>query len=185
MSTPPVVKLPVQVFPRPCEGAESFIIRLAEANYLKPTVLRAYLCDPPGYRSTLSWARLAAATGRSLLKLQGVLERTPPPSPTRLLCEYCGVPPKPGTEPQPPWWCTDRCRRRSGLLISAPSSRAVLPGQRSIISCITCGTRFVRSSRRSPDAETCSRNCRAKSVRTREAELALYENPGAIEHEAP
>nr|WP_192806963.1 hypothetical protein [Streptomyces arboris] len=85
-----IVELPIQVFPRPCEGAQSFIDRLATANYLKPGYLHTCLCDPPRYRGTLSWSRLAAATGRDPLELREVLERTPPPPPD-LLLEQVGV----------------------------------------------------------------------------------------------
>ncbi|MFJ9523705.1 hypothetical protein ACIRPK_36475 [Kitasatospora sp. NPDC101801] len=177
---PPVKMLPVQVFPRPCEGAEAFIARLAEANHLKPAYLCAHLCDPPNHRGTISWARLAAAAGRSLVRLQVVLEQHPPPSPPQSLCEYCGAPPKRESEPpQAPWWCTERCQRRSNLLISAPSSIAVLPGQKSTLSCLTCGTRFIRSTRGTTN--TCSRGCQAKLFRTQAAEDALYKNPNAVE----
>ncbi|WP_345669782.1 hypothetical protein [Streptomyces similanensis] len=52
----------------------------------------------------LSWSRLAAATGRDPAELQDVLERTPPPPPDRLLCEYCGRPPRPNVEAGPAPW---------------------------------------------------------------------------------
>ncbi|TYC68620.1 hypothetical protein [Streptomyces sp. CB01881] len=175
-----IPKLPVQVFPRPCEGVESFIARLAEANCLKPTVLRAYLCDPPGYRGTISWPRLIAATGRSLRALQDTLERTPPWSLTHPACEYCGRRPGKGKpSSSPPWWCSTRCRRRSDLLAAAPSSRDVLPNQREIVSCLGCGTQVIRLA--NSTRSTCSKRCLSLSTRFRDAELALYENPNALD----
>ncbi|MGW2546200.1 hypothetical protein ACWC5I_36370 [Kitasatospora sp. NPDC001574] len=180
-----VTQLPVQVFPRPCEGVESFIARLAEANHLKPTVLRSYLCDPPGPRGTFSWPRLIAATGRSLSELQEVLERTPPPPSEQLLCDYCGRPPSPSRLPPgpPPWWCSTRCRRRAELLATAPSSRGILPDRREIVSCLGCGTQVIRTE--NSTRNTCSKRCLSLSSRLRDAELALYENPNAVEDEGP
>ncbi|MFE4516728.1 hypothetical protein ACFRMQ_21330 [Kitasatospora sp. NPDC056783] len=185
MSTPRkgtalIPKLPVHVFPRPCEGVESFIARLAEANFLKPTQLRSYLCDPPGYRSTISWPRLIAATGRSLSNLQDTLERTPLVQPSHPACEYCG--PRPGPERSSsslPWWCSPRCRRRSRLLAEAPSSRDILPGQRQIVSRLGCGTKVIRTA--NSTRSTCSKRGLSISSRLRDAELALYENPNAVE----
>lgn len=152
----PVVALPIQVFPRPCEGAETFIARLAHANYLKPFYLRAYLCDPPMTAGAFSWSRLAAATGRDPVELQDVLERIPPPPPDLLLCEYCGRPPRPNVEAGPaPWWCSARCRRRDDLLKSAPSSNS---GPRSahavpVHPAATAGT-FVRNKPSWPSTRT-------------------------------
>ncbi|WAL75853.1 hypothetical protein OU787_32520 [Kitasatospora sp. YST-16] len=180
ISTALIPKLPVQVFPRPCEGVEAFIARLAEANFLKPSQLRSYLCDPPGHRSTISWPRLIAATGRSLEELQNTLERTPPWTITHPACDYCGRRPQRGERLQShPWWCSPRCRRRSLLLDYAPSSRNVLPGQKVTLVCIGCGTQVIR--RANSTRNTCSKRCHAISVRLREAELALYENPNAVE----
>jgi hypothetical protein len=180
----PVAELPIQVFPRPCEGPESFISRLAEANYLKPAYLIACLSEPPTERGTLSWTRLAAAAGQDRLELEEVLERTPPPSPVQLVCEYCGRAPRNSTPEPPPWWCSARCRRRSDLVNSAPSSRGIIPGQRETLSCIACGTRFVRSTTKRREHDTCSPRCRERARRTKQAELDLYENPLAVEDEA-
>ncbi|MEV6942941.1 hypothetical protein AB0N07_13270 [Streptomyces sp. NPDC051172] len=171
----PVAELPIQIFPRPCEGVEAFVTRLAQANHLKPAYLRFHLCDPPGYRSTLSWNRLAAATARDPRELQDLLEGTPPPSPVRLECEYCGRRPQGSTPRPPPWWCSARCRRRSDLVSRSPSSRGKIPGQRETLSCMACGADFTRPANSQRDA--CSPRCHARSIRTRQAELALYENP--------
>ncbi|MFJ5881691.1 hypothetical protein [Kitasatospora cineracea] len=180
----PVRELPIQIFPRPCEGAESFITRLAAANFLKAAYLQACLSEPPTEAGSLSWSRLAVASGRDLAELQALLERTPPPSPDPGTCEYCGRLPKRHTDPgPPPWWCSARCRRRSDLLATAPSSRGVLPGQRETLTCPGCGTSFVRPANSTRIA--CTKRCHARSVRAAQAELALYENPNAIEDDEP
>lgn len=176
----PVVALPIQVFPLPCEGAEAFIARLAHANHLKPFYLRAYLCDPPMTAGgALSWSRLAAAIGRDSLELREVLERTPPPPPDLLLCEYCGRPPRPNVEAgTPPWWCSIRCRRRRDLLSSAPSSNGILPDQKQVLPCPGRGALFIRPAVSPRSA--CTPRCYGRNMRVQQAELALYENPNEV-----
>lgn len=179
----PVVVLPIQVFPRPCEGAETFVARPAQANYLKPFYLRVYLCDRPMTAGALSWPRLAAATGRDPVELQDVLERTPPTPPDLLLCQYCSRPPRPNVEAGPaPWWCSARCRRRDDLLKSAPSSSGILPDQKQVLPCPGCGAQFIRPAISPRSA--CSPRCHGRNVRAQQAELALYENPDAVEDES-
>ncbi|MFB6944651.1 MULTISPECIES: hypothetical protein [unclassified Streptomyces] len=178
----PVAELPIQVFPRPCEGPESFISRLAQANYLKPAYLNACLSEPPTERGTLSWPRLAAAAGRDHLELQEVLERTPPPPPDLLLCEYCGRPPKPNVQAElPPWLCSAPCRRRNDLLKRAPSSNGILPDQKHVLPCPGCGAQFIRPA--TSPRSACTPRCHARNTRAQQAELALYENPDAVEDE--
>jgi predicted nucleic acid-binding Zn ribbon protein len=65
--------LPFQVRPVAGEGRESFIERLAEANFLKTDYLRRVLREPPWHRGEPQWERLAAATGRDVAELRDIL----------------------------------------------------------------------------------------------------------------
>ncbi|PXX58464.1 TniQ protein [Nocardia tenerifensis] len=58
--------LPVRLRPGPGETAESFVIRLAIANHLRPSYLRRYIT--PGRQGTgcIEPAKLAAVSGRSI-----------------------------------------------------------------------------------------------------------------------
>ncbi|MEV6360337.1 TniQ family protein [Nocardia asteroides] len=58
--------LPVRLRPEPGETAESFVIRLAVANHLRPSYLRRHLT--PGRQGTgcIEPAKLAAVSGRTL-----------------------------------------------------------------------------------------------------------------------
>lgn len=76
--TTPIRQLPFQPRPRTGEGRTAFIERLAPANILKPSYLRAYLRDPNSPKTVPSWERLAAVTGRDAVLLQEVLERKQP-----------------------------------------------------------------------------------------------------------
>lgn len=62
-STTPIRQLPIQPRPRAGEGRTTFIERLATANFLRPSYLRAYLRDPDSKKAAPSWERLARITG--------------------------------------------------------------------------------------------------------------------------
>jgi len=70
-------RLPVR--PRPISGetVESYLRRLARANHLRPSYLRAYLTGPQ--RSRVQIERLAQVSGRSAANLQRALIATPVP----------------------------------------------------------------------------------------------------------
>lgn len=72
-------RLPIQVCLRPGEMPDSFVRRLAIANHLRPSYLRAYLADPPGPLASIQVWRLAAVTGRPEEELIRVM---PPLQPT-------------------------------------------------------------------------------------------------------
>lgn len=57
-------RLPIQVCLQAGEMPDSFVRRLAIANHLRPSYLRAYLADPPGPLASIQIWRLAAVTGR-------------------------------------------------------------------------------------------------------------------------
>jgi hypothetical protein len=64
--------LPILVRPQQGESVESYIRRLARANYLRPSYLHGYLCGPPYYRGTVQPERLAIVSGRALNALTHV-----------------------------------------------------------------------------------------------------------------
>ncbi|WP_331755934.1 hypothetical protein [Streptomyces sp. NBC_01643] len=57
-------RLPVTVRPRPGEGTDSYVRRLARANHLRPSALHGYLCGPPFWFGKPRIERLAAVSGR-------------------------------------------------------------------------------------------------------------------------
>lgn len=61
--------LPIIVRPQRDETLNSYLRRLAQANHLRPSQLRQYLCAPPGYQGSVRAARLAAVTNRSVQAL--------------------------------------------------------------------------------------------------------------------
>ncbi|MCX5497935.1 TniQ family protein [Streptomyces sp. NBC_00053] len=83
--------LPVRPRPKTGESTDSYVRRLARANHLKPSYLRAYLVGPPDYgRGKRPRAdRLAAVTGRRQDTLERALpdlvrqKRTAPQKPKR------------------------------------------------------------------------------------------------------
>ncbi|MFE4332497.1 hypothetical protein ACFRQM_24655 [Streptomyces sp. NPDC056831] len=93
---------------------------------------------------------------------------------------YCGRPPRPDAEAgTSPWWCSARCRRRGDLLNKAPSSNGILPDQKQVLPCPGCGAQFIRPAISPRSA--CTPRCHGRNVRAQQAELALYENPNAVE----
>ncbi|HEV3294119.1 MAG TPA: helix-turn-helix domain-containing protein, partial [Streptosporangiaceae bacterium] len=78
----PPVPLPIRPRPRRGETTESYARRLAHANHLRPSYLRAFLCDPPRRTGAIRPWRLAAISGRSVRALQhalaGLTQRGPP-----------------------------------------------------------------------------------------------------------
>ena len=66
---------------------ESYVRRLARANHLRPSYLRAYLCDPPRRTGTIRPWRLAALSGRAVRALEHAL---------------ADLAPQPGPPPRPP-----------------------------------------------------------------------------------
>jgi hypothetical protein len=69
----PPVPLPIRPRPRRGETTESYARRLARANHLRPSYLRAFLCDPPRRTGAIRPWRLAAISGRSVPALQHAL----------------------------------------------------------------------------------------------------------------
>ena len=78
----PPVPLPIRPRPRRGETTEFYARRLARANHLRPSYLRAFLCDPPRRTGVIRPWRLAAISGRSVRALQHALadlnQRSPP-----------------------------------------------------------------------------------------------------------
>ena len=78
----PPAPLPIRPRPRRGETTESYARRLARANHLRPSYLRAFLCDPPRRTGAIRPWRLAAISGRSVRALQHALadlnQRSPP-----------------------------------------------------------------------------------------------------------
>ena len=70
---PPLAPLPIRPRPRPSETTESYARRLARANHLRPSYLRAFLCDPPRHTGAIRPWRLAAISGRSVQALEHAL----------------------------------------------------------------------------------------------------------------
>jgi hypothetical protein len=72
-------QLPIRPRPIPGETIESYIHRLARANHLRPSYLRAYLSNPQLGRIHIQ--RLAQLSGRHLTNLQRALTTTTIPRP--------------------------------------------------------------------------------------------------------
>jgi len=72
-------RLPVRPRPICGETVESYVRRLARANHLRPSYLRAYLTGPQ--RSRIQIERLAQISGRPTAHLQRALIGTPVPRP--------------------------------------------------------------------------------------------------------
>ncbi len=69
----PLAPLPIRLRPRRAETTESYARRLARANHLRPSYLRAFLCDPPRRTGAIRPWRLAAISGRSVRALEHAL----------------------------------------------------------------------------------------------------------------
>ncbi len=77
----PLRPLPMRVRPRQAETVDSYARRLARANHLRPSYLRAVLCGPPHYAGAIRPERLAALAGRPVWALQHALADLAPPRP--------------------------------------------------------------------------------------------------------
>ena len=82
----PLKQLPIRVRPQRAETAESYVRRLARANHLRPSYLRAFLCDPPRRTGAIRPWRLAALSGHAAHALEHALadlasQPGPPPRP--------------------------------------------------------------------------------------------------------
>lgn len=79
--------LPVIVRPQQDETVNAYVRRLAQANHLRPSHLRQYLCAPSGYQGSVRAARLAAVTNRTVEALTrnfpALQVETPHPRPGR------------------------------------------------------------------------------------------------------
>jgi len=80
--SPPLAPLPIRLRPQRAETTESYARRLARANHLRPSYLRAFLCDPPRHTGAIRPWRPAAISGRSVRALEHALadltQGTPP-----------------------------------------------------------------------------------------------------------
>ncbi len=65
--------------PRQAETVNSYVRRLARANHLRPSYLRAFLCGPPQYYGAIRPERLAALAGRPVWALEHALTDLAPP----------------------------------------------------------------------------------------------------------
>ena len=79
----PLAPLPIRVRPQRAETTESYARRLARANHLRPSYLRAFLCDPPRHTGAIRPWRLAAISGRSVRALEHALADLTQGSPPR------------------------------------------------------------------------------------------------------
>jgi hypothetical protein len=80
----PLAPLPITVKPQRAETTESYVRRLARANHLRPSYLRAFLCDPPRRTGAIRPWRLAALSGRAVRALEHALaDLAPKPGPPR------------------------------------------------------------------------------------------------------
>ena len=161
-------QLPIQLKPRAGEGRTAFIERLATANFLKPSYLRAYLQDPSNGKGP-SWERLAAATGRDSARLAEILERKQ--------CVECGRPlPLTGSLP-----LTDKhnTRRRCSRVCLQKNYRerrpeaAARPESVRITNCQECDSRLTTPQQR----QYCSTACRYAAYRKRQNAAAPPELP--------
>lgn len=137
-----LVPLPFQVRPRSGEGARLFLIRLAEANHLKPFYLRKCLTEPPLHRGAPAWDRIAAVTGRDPIQLRQILET--------IECAECGTPIRPASSfGSLPRTCSTACRQKR-------YRKGVTDWEK--ILCRVCGKLFrVRLGQR---RHLCSSHCR-------------------------
>ena len=69
----PLAPLPIRPRPQRAETTGSYARRLARANHLRPSYLRAFLCDPPQRTGAIRPWRLAALSGRSVRALEHAL----------------------------------------------------------------------------------------------------------------
>jgi len=69
----PLAPLPIRPRPQHAETTESYARRLARASHLRPSYLRAFLCDPPRHTGAIRPWRLAAISGRSVRALEHAL----------------------------------------------------------------------------------------------------------------
>jgi hypothetical protein len=83
----PLAPLPIRVRPQRAETTESYIRRLARANHLRPSYLRAFLCGPSRRTGAIRPWRLAAMSGRAVRALEHAL---------------ADLAPQPGPPPRPP-----------------------------------------------------------------------------------
>ncbi len=151
-TTIPVRQLPIQPRPRAGEGRTAFIERLATANFLKPTYLRSYLRDPESPKTSPSWDRLAAVTGRDAAILMEILERRH--------CVECGEPMPIKDYLTARRRCSQACRQKSYR------QRHPKPSRRSYevtAVCPQCGSQFIQTMRR----RYCSPSCTKDAKRTR------------------
>jgi hypothetical protein len=72
-SQAPLPPVPLPIRPRHGETTESYARTLARANHLRPSYLRAFLCDPPRRTGAIRPWRLAAISGRSVRALEHAL----------------------------------------------------------------------------------------------------------------
>lgn len=150
-STTPIRQLPIQPRPRAGEGRTAFIERLATANFLRPSYLRAYLRDPDSRKAAPSWERLARITGRDPVLLQEVLERKQ--------CVECGKPLPIGDRPTKRRRCSQACRQK-GYRKRHPKPLKLTR----ITNCQGCGNGL--SYHRQP-RQYCSPACRQATYRRR------------------
>ena len=69
----PLAPPPIRLRPQRAETTESYARRLARASHLRPSYLRAFLCDPPRRTGAIRPWRLAAISGRSVRALEHAL----------------------------------------------------------------------------------------------------------------
>lgn len=150
-STTPIRQLPIQPRPRAGEGRTAFIERLATANFLRPSYLRAYLRDPDSKKAAPSWERLARVTGRDPVRLQEVLERKQ--------CVECGKPLPIGDRLTKRRRCSQACRQK-GYRKRHPKPLKLTR----ITNCQGCGKGL--SHHRQP-RQYCSPACRQATYRRR------------------
>ncbi|MFC8016116.1 alkaline phosphatase family protein [Streptomyces cinereoruber] len=154
-ATIPVRQLPIQLRPQAGEGRIAFIERLATANFLKPNYLRSYLRDPDSPKTTPSWERLAAVTGRDAAILMEILERKH--------CVECGEPMPIKNHLTPRRRCSQACRQKSYR------RRHPKPSRRSgdvIAVCPQCSSQFVQPAQHG-QRRYCSATCTKDALRTR------------------
>ncbi|WP_331744100.1 MULTISPECIES: TniQ family protein [unclassified Streptomyces] len=79
----PLARLPVRVRLQPGESTDSYIRRLARANYLKPSYLHGVLTASPNWFGKPRLERLSVLTGHSPEVLERVLADARPSLPPR------------------------------------------------------------------------------------------------------
>ncbi|MFI6800102.1 TniQ family protein [Streptosporangium canum] len=139
-------RLPINVRPRQGESVASYVERLAIANHLAPTLLRANLQGSSDFRGRPQLDRLAAASGRT----QEVLRRTL----AGLLCERCAAPLRLKVQGAARW-CSATCRQMAYRQRHRERFRPA-PRPPIVNSCEACGTSFTSPA----PSRWCSRDCR-------------------------